>query len=139
MALVWLIAIIVTVVVEALVAGLVSIWFIPGEIIAMLLALCNAGIGWQIGVFLFISIITVPLGIKFSRLMFKGSKTNIDAIIGQTAIITEEVSNLESRGAARLEGKIWSARSESDKIILAVGEHVEVVDIRGVKLICKRK
>ncbi len=136
---IWLGAILFTIAVEAATVGLVSVWFIPGEIIALILAALNVGIAWQIGVFFVVSVITVPVGIKLCKPLFKKTKTNIDAIIGKTALITEEVHNIEARGAAKLDGKEWSARAENDETVLNVGEYVEVVAIQGVKLVCKRK
>ncbi len=139
MPLIWLGIMILTIILEAVTVGLIFIWFIPGEIVAMILAFFDIGFLWQFGVFIVISIMIFPLGIKISKGMFKKSKTNIEALIGRTAIITEEVNNVAALGAAKLEGKIWSARSERDEIILDIGEYVEVVDIQGVKLICKKK
>ncbi len=137
--LIWLAAMIFTIVIEAVAPGLVAIWFIPGEVIAMILAFFGVGIEWQIGVFLVVSIVVLIFGRKFGKIFFKKEKTNTDALIGQSALIIEEVCNLESRGAAKLEGKVWSVRSDDDSVTFQVGEYVEVVEIRGVKLICKKK
>ena len=60
--------------------------------------------------------------------------TNADALIGQVAIVTQAIDNIESTGLAKVSGQIWSAQSESGCAI-DVGEKVVVKAISGVKLI----
>ena len=50
----------------------------------------------------------------------------------------ESISNLEMRGAVKLDGKIWSARMVDDSETAEVGEYVIVESISGVKLNCKK-
>lgn len=139
MTLVWLGILVLTLIAEATTAGLVAIWFSPGALIAMIVALCNANFLWQICIFLVVSIVTLIFGRKFCKPLFQKTKTNVDALVGQTAIITEEVHNLEGKGAAKIQGKEWSARAEQDDTVLETGSHVEIVAIQGVKLICRKK
>lgn len=54
--------------------------------------------------------------------------TNVDALVGKSAVVTEEVSM--TQGRVRLQGEIWSARTENDAVI-AVDTRVEVVRIEG--------
>ena len=44
----------------------------------------------------------------------------------------------EEEGRVRLDGKIWTARSESGEAVFA-GEHVTVKDIQGVTLTVERQ
>lgn len=83
------------------------------------------------------------LFIVFSRIIFKNTllkkeapHTNADAVIGEKAIITERVCNIENKGLAKVRGQIWSARS-ADGEDLEVGTIVSVISIQGVKLICR--
>ncbi len=136
---VWLGVIVLAIVTEAATMGLVSIWFIPGALVAMVLSLFHLGIGWQVCAFLVLSLIALIFGRRFIQPRGKIEKTNTDALVGQTAVITEAVCNVEGRGAAKVDGKVWSARTEAEGDTLEVGELVEIVDIRGVRLICRKK
>ena len=59
--------------------------------------------------------------------------TNADRHIGQQALVIEEINNLAETGAVKLDGVVWSARSEQGEII-PVGRLIEVKRIAGVKL-----
>ena len=136
---IWLGVIVLALVTEAVTMGLVSIWFIPGALVALVLSFFQLGLGWQVSAFLVLSLVALLLGRRFIQQRGKIEKTNTAALIGQTAVITEQVCNVEGRGAAKVDGKVWSARTESEGDSLEVGELVEIVDIRGVRLICRKK
>ena len=61
-------------------------------------------------------------------------KTNAEALIGQTAIVTENISNIDAKGRVKVRGMEWSARS-ADGDTIAKDSHVIVKEIDGVKLI----
>ena len=54
-----------------------------------------------------------------------------------SAVVTEDINNIEGRGAAKVRGLEWSARSADGENIEA-GTVVLVIGIEGVKLICKK-
>jgi len=58
-------------------------------------------------------------------------RTGTDALIGSSAIVTEQIANDESRGAVKLGGEVWSARAYEEDRIIAAGEKVQVIEIRG--------
>ncbi len=66
---IWLAFVILFVVAEGMTVGLVSIWFAGGSLVAMLLAMAGAGIGWQMLAFLIVSagllMATRPLAKKY--------------------------------------------------------------------------
>jgi membrane protein implicated in regulation of membrane protease activity len=137
---IWIAVIIFSVLAEALTASLVAIWFVPPALITMILAFCKVPITLQIIIFLLCS----ALFIVFSRIIFKNTllkkeapHTNADAVIGEKAIITERVCNIENKGLAKVRGQIWSARS-ADGEDIEVGTIVSVISIQGVKLICRK-
>lgn len=51
-------------------------------------------------------------------------------LVGATALVTSEVSG-EQVGRIRLEGEVWSAAPYDDSLVMAVGQTVEVFEIRG--------
>jgi membrane protein implicated in regulation of membrane protease activity len=139
MPLIWLGVLVLSILVEATTMGLVAVWFMPGALISLVLSLFDVGLPWQIAVFVVLAVVLLLFGRKLFRPFNKKVKTNTEALIGQIAVITEQVCNVESRGAAKLNGQEWSARAEQDDQSLEVGDRVLVVDIRGVKLICRKQ
>ena len=67
----------------------------------------------------------------------KNEPTNADRIIGETAIVTEQIDNIHETGAVKILGTIWTARSVDDSVI-AEGTTVKVVAIRGVKAMVQK-
>ncbi len=138
---IWLAIIVIAVIAEAATFTLVSIWFIPGALAAMILSLFPAiPVGVQIAVFLAVSLLLLifvkPLTKKF--LSVKRVATNADSVIGEEAIVTEPICNIEARGQVKVKGQVWTARSLDKDTTYEVGEILHVVAIEGVKLICKK-
>lgn len=135
----WLGLVVVAAIVEAMTVGLVSIWFIPGALVSMILAFCRAP--WQAQLIVFILLSAV--GIVLMRTVLKryirpaATKTNVDAVIGERAVVSERVDNLSGCGQVKVGTQIWSARSMDPEIVFEVGDVVTVMAIEGVKLICK--
>ena len=100
----------------------------------------GANVVIQAVVFFVVSIVllifTRPFAVRYIN--SNKTKTNIDGLIGQEALVLEEINNIRETGCARLEGKEWSARSVDDTVIPA--DTVVIVErIEGVKLIVKTK
>ncbi len=57
MRMIWLFLVVVLLIIELVTVGLTTIWFAAGSASAFLLSLAGLGIGWQIGVFLVVSIV----------------------------------------------------------------------------------
>ena len=137
---VWLGVIALAIIVEASTSALVSIWFIPSAIISFILALCKVDLWIQIVVFFVVSALLLIFTRKFVERVLQKNKTehtNLDAVVGQHAVVTERISNIDETGAVKVMGKEWTARSETDGVTFEVGDVVTVTEIRGVKLICK--
>lgn len=136
----WIAVIVLAIVVEVLTDQLVSIWFVPGAIVATILDFAGVDIVWQIMVFLVLSAVGIFLAkIFLTKLRKKGdTRTNIDAIIGERCVVTERIDNYAGCGQARVGGRIWSARGAHENDVFEVGEVLDIVAIEGVKLICKK-
>ncbi|MDD6176103.1 MAG: NfeD family protein [Firmicutes bacterium] len=134
-ALIWLGVVVVCVIVEALTAQLISIWFVAGGIAALIACLCGVHFWWQLACFLIVSTValaaTRPLVKKL--LVRKKVCTNADRVVGMTAVVTEEINNSLGQGLVNVSGNIWSARSV-DQSVIPVGRNVQVQAIQGVKL-----
>lgn len=132
----WSVLLILFIIAEAITVQLVSIWFAIGSLVALIANFCGANTLVQAALFVGVSfaalLLTRPLVKKFSAP--KIQRTNIDRIIGERAIVTEEIDNLHATGVVKADGKSWSARS-ADGSIIPAGSVVEVQKIDGVKLI----
>lgn len=137
---IWLVLAIALAITEAVTAGLTTIWFSLGALASLLLVLCGVhNITVQIVVFVLVSsvslIATRPLVKKYINK--KVQPTNADRCIGKEAFVTEEINNILSKGAVKINGIEWSARSEDDSVI-ENGVKVKIISIDGVKVIVKK-
>ena len=137
MSVLWLIAMVVLLIVEAVVPGLVSIWFALGALAALISALLGAPLWLQVLWFLVVSlaalILTRPLAKKYINA--RVVPTNADMLVGKECIVKEKIDNIAGTGAVAVEGKVWTARMADDSIKADIGELVSVQRIEGVKLI----
>lgn len=133
---IWLAAVIVFMVLEAITYQMVSVWFIIGAVGGLITAMCGADFWIQMVVFLALSLILLvcfrPFAVK--KLKTTKLKTNAESAIGKKVVITEKVDNVEGIGQGKLDGQIWTVRTESGAV-LNVGDVAEVKRIDGVKLI----
>ena len=137
----WLIALVVFLVIEAATLGLAPLWLAGGALVALIAALCGAGIVIQIVLFLVVSLVllffTRPLTVRF--LNKDTLKTNVDRVVGMEGVVTEEISNLAGTGKVSLGGNMWTARTENEGGAIPVDAVVTVLRVEGVKLIVKVK
>ena len=117
----WSVLLILFIIAEAITVQLVSIWFAIGSLVALIANFCGANTLVQAALFVGVSfaalLLTRPLVKKFSTP--KIQRTNIDRIIGERAIVTEEIDNLRATGIVKADGKSWSASSADGSIIPA--------------------
>ena len=130
----WLAALVIFAVAEAVTVNLVSIWFAGGALAAVIAAAVGAPLWLQIVLFLVVSGLLLALVAPWARKASRVNSvaTNADRHIGRQALVTEEINNLQESGAIRLDGVIWTARSESGEVIPA-GTTITVKRIAGVK------
>ena len=136
----WLAVFVLLIVSELATMGLTTIWFAGGAVAGFIASMLGANVVIQAVVFFVVSIVllifTRPFAVRYIN--SNKTKTNIDGLIGQEALVLEEINNIRETGCARLEGKEWTARSVDDTVIPA--DTVVIVErIEGVKLIVKTK
>lgn len=134
----WLIIIFILILAEVSTVNLVSIWFIASGIVSLIISIFYDNFFVQFAVFVILGILLLLTTRRFLEKLLKSNedaKTNLDRILGSTAVVTEPISKNEI-GEAKVEGKRWSAISKEE---LAVGEEVIVESIDGVKLIVRKK
>ncbi len=138
---IWLVLMCIFIIVEIITVGLTSIWFAGGALAALLSAIVGMPQIVQIILFFAVSFIfiffTRPFALKFVKP--HNIKTNYEEIIGKEVQVTDRIDNRAGTGTAVCNGQEWTARSMEDDIIIEVGESVQVIDIRGVKLFVRPK
>ncbi|MCR5743829.1 MAG: NfeD family protein [Lachnospiraceae bacterium] len=133
----WLIFFIVLIIFELLTMGLTTIWFALGAVAGFIAAIFDANIYVQWVLFILVSFVTLIFTrpVLFRRLNKKIVKTNADTLVGQLAVVTTEVDNLEAKGAATINGLEWTARSSDTDVKLLKGSVGRIIAIKGNKLI----
>lgn len=136
----WLIIVIVMAVIEIITLGLTTIWFAGGALGAFIASLLGADLAVQIILFIVVSValmaLTRPLAVNY--LKRDRVKTNAESLIGKLGVVKEKVDNLNAQGIVSVEGQEWTARAIDDEMIPLYAV-VEVVEIRGVKLMVREK
>ena len=139
MEILWLILLVAFAIVEGVTVSLVSVWFIGGAAAALIAALCGAEVWLQVVLFFGVSIALLLCLRPLSKRLLKQKKvaTNADSNIGKEAIVTEEIDNLQGKGAVKIAGVEWSARSE-DGSVIEKDAVVRILRIEGVKVCVQR-
>lgn len=131
----WLILAVVFLIAEAVSFQLVSIWFAVGAVAALITQLAGGDLSMQCILFVAVTtvclIVTRPLIRKIKK---KTISTNFDRILGQQAVVLEEINQLENTGQVKIAGQVWSVRS-ADESVIPKDAWVKVEKIEGVKLI----
>ncbi len=133
----WLVLVIVLSFVEIATVSLVSIWFVSSGIVAMILSFFieDTAIITTIFILLGIFLLVISRPIVNKLRSKDNEKTNLDRIIGETAIVTEDIKK-NVVGEVKVDGKRWSAVSKEKCL---KGDTVKVLKIDGVKLIVEKE
>ena len=136
---IWIIALIAFVIIEALTYQLFTIWFAIGALGAVVCAALGLSFYTQMIAFIVISALTLFIlrPISMRHFKTKGEKTNVDSLIGAKVLIIEDVDNLSGTGKGKLYGMEWTVRS-LDGSVIEKGVTAVVEKIEGVKLIVKK-
>lgn len=133
----WLVLVIVLSFVEIATVSLVSIWFVASGIVAMISSFFieDTAIITTIFILLGIFLLVISRPIVNKLRSKDNEKTNLDRIIGETAIVTEDIKK-NVVGEVKVDGKRWSAVSKEKCL---KGDTVKVLKIDGVKLIVEKE
>ncbi len=127
-------------IIELATINLVTIWFAIGALSAGCISYFGLSYDAQMSVFLIVSIALLIPFKPWAQKKFNKSrtKTNIDALAGKKAIVEETIDPINDLGKVRLNGMEWSAKTLQIDDIIPEGEVVEVIGVKGVKLIVKK-
>ena len=137
---IWIVAMVVLLIVEAATMGLTTIWFAGGALVAAILALCNAPVIVQIFAFIIVSFVLLYFTRPLVKDRFNKTRTltNAESLVGKRAYVKEEIDNVNAKGMVKLDGMEWTARTAKDGVIIPVEALVEVKAIDGVKVIVEQ-
>ena len=134
----WLVLAVAFLIMEVATVNLVSIWFVAGSLAGVVADLLGAGIWVQILVMLVVSGLLLGVFLYLRpHLGISGRKataTNADRIIGQTALVTQDIDPVAGTGQVKALGQVWSAIS-SDASRIPAGTLTLIVAIRGVRAV----
>ena len=135
MAVGWFCLMVVFLTMESSTVSLVSIWFAAGSLVAMLAAVLGAEIWLQVVLFVAVSVLLLASLRSVVRKFItpKIIKTNVDAVVGKTGPVLEDIDNIQGKGLVKLGGMEWSARS-IDGSFIPEGTIVRVDRVEGVKV-----
>lgn len=137
----WIIIFIVLLVIEIFTMGLTTIWFAGGALAALVMGLIGFGTLAQIVVFCAVSIVlmvcTRPIALKYFNK--ERQKTNAESLIGQQALVLDEIDGLHAKGRVEVNGQEWSAKAEEQEEKIPANAVVTIEGIQGVKLIVRVK
>lgn len=139
---IWLIAAIVLVIIELLTAGFGVICFAVGALFSALAAFLGVdSLVWQLLIFAVASVLCFiflrPVVLRFLDKKSKDVKTNADALIGKTAMVSETIDSSANQGRVAVDGDDWKAVS-ADSSIINKGEKVEIVSRDSIILTVKQ-
>ena len=137
---IWVAVVAASLVIEVATMEMVSLWTASGGLVALLLAALGVGFDIQLIVFFTLSILLLvslrKLALKY---LLKNSKNKVgtDLIIGSTQKLLSEITD-DINGTIKINGVTWTAITTTDEKLPA-GTVVEILEIKGNKLIVKKK
>ncbi|GAB6100660.1 NfeD family protein [Halanaerocella petrolearia] len=139
---IWFIISIVFFILELLSPTFFLICFGIGALVTSLFGLFSINLTVQILIFIISSLLTLvflrPFFLKYLDKDSEDKKTNVDALVGQTAIVSEKIIPSENKGRVEIAGDSWLAISKVDKEI-SQGERVEILEVEGTKVYVIRR
>lgn len=136
---IWLAVTAVALIVEFLSMEFVSIWFVAGGIVSLVLAACGVMLEIQIIVFIVLSLVML---FSFRKLAIKllnknnDEKTNTDELIGKTFKLLTSIAD-GTPGTIKVHGVIWNVATE-DNSTIKKDSYVEIIKVKGNKFIVKK-
>ena len=126
----WLIAAVLLVFLELVTAGFGVLCFGIAAAFSALAAYFGLSLTWQLLIFAVVSVLCLvfvrPVALKFLTRKEDEFKTNADALIGRTGIVSEAIDPQSHTGRVAVDGDDWKAVSASGQCI-EKGVEVEIL------------
>jgi len=137
----WIAVMVAFIIIELNTINLTTVWFALGAVAAAIISLnFTDNYFSQIAAFVIVSgvavVLTRPLARKVAG---KSVRTNANRVIGEEALVVEQIGNPPNLGQVKVFGQVWTAKAKEADGLFEVGESVIVDEIQGVKLIVTSK
>ena len=139
---IWLLIAALFVVIEIFTSGFAVACFSVGCVFGAILAACELSLTWQVVAFAvgtFLAFVFIrPIVMKYldKKTNDNGVKTNMDSIIGKTAMVTEKIEE-NGFGRVKIDGDDWKAQT-SDGSAVEVGTKVKIEAFESIILTVKK-
>jgi membrane protein implicated in regulation of membrane protease activity len=119
---------------EIVTAGFFMLPFAAGAVLAAMLAWAGVSPIVQLLVFIGVSLVVLVGLQRFVRRTDEHQPTvGANRFIGQRAVVLEEIDRIAQTGRVKMDTELWRATTQGAPI--PVGAEVEVVDVRGARLV----
>jgi membrane protein implicated in regulation of membrane protease activity len=122
--------------IESFTLGLTTIWFAIGALLAFFMAWLEFTWHVQLATFLFSSLVllyyTAPIARKYLKI--GTTPTNVQALIGETAIVLEKIGHLKY-GQVQVKGQIWAAKTVNNDEEIEADAKAVIDGIEGNMLV----
>jgi len=136
---IWLGIFVIALIVEAASTELVSVFFAFGALVAMIISFIP-GVEWWVELIVFVVISGATLAalrpIVKKFLNKEKRNTNVDEFIGKRVNVIDV--NNDGYPEVKVNGLIWRIESVNEEEKIEVGQKVEVVAIKGNKLVVRK-
>ena len=131
----WAVLTVLCIIVEAITAGLIAIWFVLGALAAFVSVFFGVPFVYQLVIFAGTATVTILLVRPTAKscLGIHETATNVDSLIGMKGVVLETVNNLRETGRVKVNKLTWTARSV-DGTEIAEDRIIEVQRVEGVTL-----
>lgn len=137
---IWVIGAIVLFIAEIFVPAFFLACFGVGCLVSALVSFLGMGVNAQIlffsGSTLVVFFAIRPFFLKYLYSSDAGVKTNVEALVGKTGLVTETIDPLSNSGRVIVGGEDWRGTSV-DETVIEPEEKVVVVKVVGAKLLVK--
>ena len=134
---IWMAAAVVFLIIELATPALFFICFSIGAAVAGIYGqLYPESYPWQIGIFIVVTGITLPLARKFASKITKESPeiSNVDRMLNQIALVTTAIDP-DKAGQVKYQGEVWRAKAEES---IEANAKVKIVSISGTTVTVTR-
>lgn len=127
---IWLVVFVIFLILEVLTPSLLFLGFAISALVSGIFAyFYSESYYWQIGIFIVVSAIILPMTRKLAKKITKESPqtANVDALIGQVGLVVKTIDP-DAAGQLQVNGEVWRAVSEE---MIAEKEKATVLKVAG--------
>lgn len=134
----WIVIAAIAIGIDIITSNFLFVWFTVGAIAAMIADLIGIPFGYQIIIFLILSLITIAIGYPWAKKKFNKDVKRIplmeETYIGRVMKAEEDIVD---RARVKVDGVYWTVQNTDEEI--KAGDSFKIIGIEGIKLIIKKE